>query len=146
MSIISFWLTKVCQPLDGFLWHKNITDPIIRPALRNQIFAAAFFLLIGSALYFAFPWLFRFGTGVCCSAWIFWSWIKLFLKMPLQEYGKALLKSVLLQFYIRFALFALLLYLAITTCDAEPFAIIAGMVVGVILIAICYFYYLKRSA
>lgn len=128
MNFIVAWWEKICQPLDGFLWRRNISDPIVRPLLRNQIYIACASLLAGSALYFAFPWLFWFGCGAASLAWIFWSWARFFSATP--KLGDGILKSVLLRFYLRFAAFAAALYLALAVCDAPAGAIIAGMAGG----------------
>ncbi|MDE5832966.1 MAG: hypothetical protein K2H64_08285 [Desulfovibrio sp.] len=144
MNIISAWWEKICQPLDGFLWRKNIADPIIRPILRNQIFASCFFLILGSALYFAFPWIFWFGCGLGGMTWIVFGWTRLFSGSPPDKFDRTLVLRVLSRFYLRLILFALLLYLALAVASAPPGAIVAGMIAGAALAAALFLYYLRR--
>lgn len=144
MNIISVWWNRICQPLDGFLWRGNISDPVIRPILRNQIFASCFFLLLGAALYYAFPWIFWFGCGLGGMAWIVFGWTKLFSRVSPDKFDKTLLIRVLGRFYLRFFLFAILLYLALAAASAPPGAIVAGMIAGAMSAAIMFFVYSRR--
>ena len=144
MNIISAWWNRICQPLDGFLWRGNISDPVIRPILRNQIFASCFFLFLGAALYYAFPWVFWFGCGLGGMAWIVFGWTKLFSRVRPDKFDKTLLIRVLGRFYLRFALFAILLYLALAVASAPPGAIVAGMIAGAMSAAIMFFVYSRR--
>lgn len=133
----TFW-HKICQPLDGFLWHKDITHPIIRPLLRNEILAAGGSIIAGAALYASFPWLFWFGAGLLGMTWIFWSWARFFLRYPLNEYTSAFLRSVLLNFGGRFIILAILLYFALAICAAPASAILAGFIAGAFVALISY--------
>lgn len=128
MNLIKAYWRKICEPLDGFLWHRDISHPIIRPLLRNQILAAASGLLAGAALYAVFPWFFWFACGMACMGWIFWSWARFFMRVPLNEYGSALLRAVFMHFGLRLLLFAVLLYVALAIFAAPAGAIVAGMI------------------
>lgn len=132
-----FW-SKICVPLDGFLWHRDISHPVIRPLLRNEILASGSCIIIGGALYLVFPWLFWFGCGLLCMAWIFWSWAKFFLKMDPAAYGTAFIRAFFLNFGLRFLLLAFLLYLALAVCQAPVSALLAGLACGAGLALISY--------
>lgn len=141
MGIFSGYWHKICEPLDGFLWHKDISHPIIRPLLRNQILAAGAALLTGVACYRAFPWLFWFGAGILCMTWIFWSWARFFLRVNLGEYSAAFLRAILFRFGARLILLAIMLYMALAWAAAPAPAILAGMVAGAILAIFSYGYF-----
>lgn len=138
-----FW-RKICEPLDGFLWHKDISHPIIRPLLRNEIIACASCLLAGAACYAVWPEIFWFGAGILCMAWIFWSWARFFLRLPLGNYSAAFLRAVLLRFGLRLLLLALLLYFALAVCSAPAGAILAGLAAGGVLALASYAFALNR--
>ena len=133
MNLLKAWWRKVCEPLDGFLWHKDISHPILRPLLRNQILAAGAAILAGASLYAVFPWFFWFGCGMACMGWIFWSWTRFFLRVPLENYGAVLLRAVFVHFGLRLLLFAVLLYLALALLQAPASAIVIGMICGAFL-------------
>lgn len=140
MSLLrSFW-RKICEPLDGFLWHKNIAHPIIRTILRNQILASGAALIFGAGLWVAFPWLFWFGIGLTAMAWIFWSWARFFFNTNLAEYSSAFLRAVLLRFGLRFLLFAVGLFMALAFLHASAVAITAGLIAGGVLALACLIY------
>lgn len=130
MSLLAGFWRRICEPLDGFLWRRDISHPIIRPLLRNEILAAASCLLGGAVLYAAFPWLFWFGAGLLCMAWIFWGWARFFSHSPLGEYSAAFLRSILFRFGGRLLALALGLYLALAQFRAPPGAILAGLGAG----------------
>ena len=144
MNPVAFWWERVCQPLDGYLWQRDISHPVIRPVLRNAIFAGCLLLLAGAALYGAFPWLFWLAAGFAAMIWVFWSWAALFSRGLPASFGKALLKSVVLRFYLRLIAFAALLYLALAVFKTPAEAIVAGVFGGAIFIAACYFAYLRK--
>lgn len=133
MGFVTEYWQKICVPLDGFLWHKDISHPIIRPLLRNEILAAGFCILAGAALYAIVPWVFWFGAGICCMAWIFWSWARFFALNRPGKYSNGLLAQVLVRFILRFSLLAVLLYLALGPCNAPVSAVLAGLIAGSIL-------------
>lgn len=133
MGIITGFWHKICEPLDGYLWHRDITHHLIRPILRNQILASGAFLLAGAMLYAAFPWLFWFGSGLLAMTWIFWSWAKFFLKADLDAYSAAFLRAILLRFTLRLIIFAILLYGALAWAQAPGGAIVAGITAGAFL-------------
>lgn len=133
MSIVGAFWHKICEPLDGFLWHRDISHPIIRPLLRNQILAAGTCILGGAVCLAIVPWLFWFGSGILCMTWIFWSWARFFLRMNWTEYSTAFLRAILLHFGLRLLLLAFLLYLALRFCSAPAPAILAGMICGAFL-------------
>lgn len=141
MGILGDYWSKICQPLDGFLWRKDISHPIVRPVLRNQILISGAALLAGAACFAAFPWLFWFGAGMGCMTWIFWSWAKFFLRANIGEYNSAFLRAVLLRFCARFLLLAILLYLALAWAAAPGGAIIAGLIAGAFLALSSYGYF-----
>lgn len=144
MNIISFYWRRICVPLDGFLWHKNIAHPIIRPLLRNLILASGLGILSGAALYAVYPGVFWFSCGVICSLWIFWSWTRLFSRFSLENYGAALLRIVFTSFALRLVLLAILLYIAMAIFNASAIAIIAGMTSGSILGLATYAWHLRN--
>lgn len=135
----AFW-HKICEPLDGYLWHRDIYNHLIRATLRNQILACGFLLLLGVALYAAFPWIFWFGAGMLCMTWIFWSWARFFLRANLAEYNAAFLKAILLRFFARLGLLAALLYLALAWAQAPASAILAGLIAGAFIALLSYGY------
>lgn len=146
MSLAGAFWHKICEPLDGYLWHRNIPDHLIRLTLRNQILACGFLLLCGVALYEAFPWLFWFGSGILCLTWIFWSWARFFVSINIGEYSAAFLRAILLRFFGRLILLALLLYLAMAWADAQATAILAGLIAGAFIALASYGYaYLTGS-
>ena len=145
MNIISAWWRKICVPLDAFLWHKDISHPIIRPVLRNLIFASAASILVGAALYAIYPQIFWFACGLLCINWIFWSWARLFLRISLENYGSALLRMVFISFMLRLALVAILLYFAMAVFKASAIAIIAGMITGGLLSLVAYAWNMRDS-
>lgn len=129
MSMLATWWQKICVPLDGFLWHQDISHPVIRPLLRNQILACGATLLTGAAIYVVFPWLFWFACGLTCISWIFWSWARVFASM-----GRTpSLGLILLKFLTRLAVLAFLLLVALAWCHAPASAILAGLVAGSLL-------------
>lgn len=140
----SFW-HKICEPLDGFLWHRDISHPIIRPLLRNQILAAGGCILGGAACYAAFPWIFWFGMGLLCTTWIVWSWARFFLRVNLGEYSAAFLRAILWRFTGRLLVMAFLLYVALAWFAAPAPAILAGMICGVCLALASYAFQLAFS-
>lgn len=127
MNLVKEWWRKICEPLDGFLWHRDISHPIIRPLLRNEILAAGLAILLGAALYAVFPWFFWFACGLVCMTWIFWSWTRFFTRVPLDNFGLVLFKAVFAHFGLRLIVFSLLLYVALAIFNAPADAIIAGM-------------------
>lgn len=133
----TFW-SGICRPLDGFLWHKDISHPIVRPVLRNQILASGACLILGGFLYAAFPWLFWFGAGLGCITWIFWSWARFFLKASALEYSAVFLRAILLGFGLRLLILAVLLYFALAICNAPVAAILAGLICGSFLALFSY--------
>ena len=133
MNLITNFWRKICVPLDGYLWHRDITHHLIRPVLRNQILASGAFILAGAAIYAAAPWLFWFGSGFCCITWIFWSWARFFLGANISDYSAAFLRAILLRFLLRLVILALLLYMAFAFCQAPASAIVAGMIGGSLL-------------
>lgn len=135
--ITGFW-SKVCEPLDGFLWHRDITHPIIRPLLRNEILAAGICVILGGAFYLVFPWLFWFGCGLLCMVWVFWSWAKFFLKMNPMDYGSAFIRAFFMNFGLRFLALAFLLYLALAVFRAPVSALLAGLACGAALALLSY--------
>lgn len=140
MSIIGGFWRKICEPLDGFLWQRDITHHLVRPLLRNEILAAGACILAGAACYAAFPWLFWFGAGLAGMSWIFWSWARFFLRADLAAYNAAFLRAVLLRFGLRLIVLALLLYGALAWASASAPAILAGMIAGAFLGIISYGY------
>lgn len=132
MKIIAQFWHKICEPLDGFLWRRDITHGMIRPLLRNQILAAGGCVLLGGACYFVFSGIFWFGMGLAAITWVFWSWAKFFLRVNIGEYSSAFLRAILLRFMGRLALIAFLLYVALAVCKASVGAILAGMVCGAV--------------
>lgn len=141
MNLLTAYWRKICEPLDGFLWHKDISHPILRPLLRMQILAAGAALLAGAVLYAVFPWFFWFGCGLCCMVWIFWSWTRFFLRVSLNNYSMALLRAVFTHFGLRLLLFALLLYVALAIFMAPASAIVAGMIAGSVIALVCFAWY-----
>lgn len=141
MGLLGSYWRKICEPLDGFLWHRDISHPVIRPVLRNQILAAGAGLLTGVACYAAYPWVFWFGAGILCMTWIFWSWAKFFLRVDLSAYNAAFLRAVFIRFGARLLLIAFLLYAALAWAAAPGPAILAGMVAGAILAIFSYGYF-----
>lgn len=140
----SFWV-KICQPLDGFLWHKDISHPIIRPLLRNEILAAAACLLAGGVIYIVFPGLFWFGCGLGCMVWIFWSWARFFLRLNPENYGSVFIRAFFFNFLFRFIILAILLYFALGIFNASVAAILSGFICGAILALISYARYLRQN-
>ena len=112
MSVVSTFWRKICVPLDGYLWHRNIYHHLAGPALRNQILASGACILAGAVCYAVIPALFWFGAGLLCMTWIFWSWARFFLNVNIAEYSAAFLRAILLRFGLRLIILALLLYLA----------------------------------
>ena len=145
MNIFSAYWNKICEPLDGFLWHKDISHPIIRPLLRNMILAGGGAILAGAALYSVYPNIFWFAAGLICMTWIFWSWARFFLRISLHNYGAALLRVVFSGFLLRLGLLAVLLYAAMAIFRASAIAIIAGMVSGAVLGLASYAWHLRKS-
>lgn len=133
MNILRIYWHKICEPLDGFLWRKDISHPIIRPLLRNIILASGACLLLGAACYAVWPWLFWFGMGILCMAWLFWSWARFFLRISIGNYSATFLRSVLFRFCGRLLVLAILLYIALAICRAPVSAILAGLFVGSLL-------------
>lgn len=142
MSLIGAFWHRICEPLDGFLWQRDISHHIIRPLLRNQILASGAALLAGVACYAAYPWIFWFGAGTLCMTWIFWSWARFFLRINIGEYSAAFLRAIFLQFGLRLILIAFLLFAAMAWAKAPAPAILAGMVCGAVLALISYGYYI----
>ena len=141
MKPFSIFWRKVCEPLDGFLWQRNISHRLIRPMLRNQILVTGASILAGGVCYFAFSQIFWAGVGLGIITWIFWSWARFFSQINLAEYNAALLRIVLFRFGGRLALLAFLLYVALAVFKAAAGAIIVGMVGGaVIAIGSCAHY------
>ncbi len=138
MSIAASFWCKICEPLDGFLWRKTISHPVIRPVLRNQILASGAAILAGAACYAAFPWLFWFGAGLLCMTWIFWSWAKFFLRVNIGEYSAAFLRAILWRFTGRLVVAAMLLYMALAWGHASGPAILGGMTSGACLALASY--------
>lgn len=130
MNIITAFWRKICEPLDGFLWRRNITHGMIRPLLRNQILAAGGCIILGGAIYLAFPGLFWFGMGLAAMTWTFWSWARFFSRVNIGGYSSAFLRAVLIGFAGRLALLAFLLYVAMAMCRAPAGAVLAGMICG----------------
>lgn len=145
MNIIKAWWEKICVPLDGFLWHRNISHHIIRPLLRNLILASGAAILAGGALYAAFPSVFWFACGLICMTWIFWSWAKVFHRISLENFGVALLRLVFIGFMLRLVLLAILLYISLAIFNGQPIAIIAGMTTGGFLGLATYAWHLRHS-
>lgn len=145
MNIIASWWRKICVPLDGFLWHKNISHSIIRPVLRNLILVSGLCLLLGAAFYTIYPEAFWYACGLLCMSWIFWSWARLFLRISLQNYGAALLRMVFISFMLRLALLAILLYFAMTVFNASAIAIVAGMVTGGVISLAAFAWNLRKT-
>lgn len=143
MSLWSGFWQKICEPLDGFLWHRDITHPIIRPVLRNEIFAAGSALIVGATLYAAFPTILWFGAGLACISWIFWSWARFFLGSPWT--GATVVRGILFGFGLRLIIIAILLYLALAWFNASPVALMAGMIGGAFLALASYAYIYWRS-
>lgn len=138
MSLAGDFWNKICVPLDGFLWHRNISHPIIRPLVRNEILASGLFILAGAAFYAVFPWLFWFGCGLACITWIFWGWARFFLRLDLSNYGAALMRAVFITFGLRLIVLAILLYIALALLDAPIMAITAGFIAGSVLALLSY--------
>ena len=138
MNPVSAFWQKICVPLDGYLWHKNIYHHLVRPTLRNQILASGACILAGAALYAAFPGVFWFGAGLVCMTWIVWSWARFFLNTNIGEFSAAFLRSILLRFVLRLIILAMLLYLALAWCKAPAPAILAGMIGGAVLALASY--------
>lgn len=130
MSILRAFWQKICEPLDGYLWHRNISHHLIRPLLRNVILASGFFIIVGGALFVIEPWFFWFGCGMLAMTWIFWSWARFFLSMPAEQYKTAFFRALFLRFGLRLPVFALLLYVALAVCAAPVSAILAGLIGG----------------
>ncbi len=141
--IKAFW-QKICAPLDGFLWHKDISHPVIRPVLRNQILGSGFCLLAGVAVYVVFPWLFWFGAGCACMTWIFWNWARFFLSQPVQDFGSMFLRSIS-RFGLRYLLLAVALYFSLTLFHALVSALLAGLAAGAALALITCARVMKQS-
>lgn len=133
----SFW-HKICEPLDGFLWHRDISHPIIRPLIRNEILASGLCILAGAACYAIFPHLFWFGTGLLCITWVFWNWTRFFTRVNIGEYSSAFLRSILWRFTGRLFFLAILLYFALAWFGASAAAILAGMIIGACLALASY--------
>lgn len=138
MNILRAWWQKVCVPLDGFLWRKDISHPIIRPVIRNEILAGGACLLAGAGAYAVFPWLFWFGAGLGCMVWIFWSWAKFFLRFSQLRFDAPIMRAIVFHFGLRLLVLAALLYLVMAFCNASPVAILAGLVTGGILALISF--------
>lgn len=138
MSLLGAWWRRVCQPLDGFLWHRDISHPIIRPVIRNQIMGAGFFLLLGAALYAILPWLFWFGAGMACVTWIFWSQARFFSRLPSFQYNAVFMRGVILRFGLRLGIIAIALFFAMTVFHAVVGAIIGGLIAGSVLALASY--------
>ncbi len=146
MNPVSAFWQKICEPLDGYLWHRNIYHHLVRPTLRNQILASGAFIIAGAACYAAFPALFWFGTGLVCMTWIFWSWARFFLNNNIGEFSATFLRAIILRFCLRLIILAVLLYLALAWCNAPAPAILAGMIFGGILAIASYVIHLARSS
>lgn len=144
MNIWSNFWKKICEPLDGFLWHRDITHPVIRPVLRNEILASGSCILIGGLIYIVFPWLFWFGCGIFCIAWIFWNWARLFLRMDPNNMGSLFFRAIILNFGGRFIILAVVLFLVMTIFKAIIGALIAGLVCGAFLALYSYARYAKN--
>lgn len=145
MSLLrSFWV-KICQPLDGFLWHRDITHPIIRPLLRNEILAAGFCLLMGGAICIILPWFFWFACGMGCMAWVFWSWAKFFLRLDPENYGGVFIRAFFFNFLLRFIILAILLYFALAVFHASVAALLAGFICGAALGLLSYALGLRQN-
>lgn len=127
--MIALW-HKLRISLDVFLWRRGIGHPVIRPLLRNLLFASALCLVPGAALYGLWPWLFWFGAGILCLGWLFWGWARFFSRFSPGEYGSAFLRVIIFRFLGRLMLIAVLLYIALVLCAAPPGAILAGMICG----------------
>lgn len=138
MSLVGDWWRKICQPLDGFLWHKNIEHPIVRPVLRDEIMSAGLCVLLGVALYKAFSWLFWFGGGMACMAWLFWSWARFFSRSPDYECNAVFMRAIILRFGLRLGIIALLLFLAMAVFHAVVGAIVGGLIVGSVIALASY--------
>lgn len=145
MSLAGDFWNKICAPLDGFLWHKDISHPIIRPLIRNEIMAAGFLILAGAACHAVFPWLFWFGCGMAGMAWIFWGWARFFSRLDIANYGAALMRAVFITFWLRLIVLAILLYIALAWLDAPVMAITAGFIAGSALALISYALNMKNS-
>lgn len=129
MNPLKAW-GKICRSLDGFLWHRNIRHRLIRPMLRNMILASGLCVLAGGALWAVWPPVFWFASGFVCMTWIFWSWGRVFHRVPMDNFGAALLRLVLAGFFLRLVLLAVLLYIALAIFNASAAAIAAGMAAG----------------
>lgn len=138
MNISASFRRKICEPLDGFLWRRNISHPVIRTLLRNEILASGTCVLAGAACYAAFPWIFWFGMGLLCKAWVSWSWAGFFLRVNIGEHGAVFFRAILWRFTGRLLFLAILLYLALAWCAAPASAILAGMVTGTCLALATY--------
>lgn len=145
MNIARVWWQKICEPLDGFLWRKDISHPIIRPLIRNEIMACGLCMLAGAAVYAVFSWLFWFGAGICCMTWLFWSWARFFLRRPPQNYGPGSLMPVIMRFGLRMIVVAALLFLALAVFRAAAAAILAGLVTGAVLALVSYAWNMKAQ-
>lgn len=136
MNILRGFWRKICEPLDGFLWQRDITHHLVRPALRNQILIGGASILAGAVCYAILPHIFWFGVGLMCITWIFWSWARFFLKVDLANYSAAFLRAILLRFALRLCLLALFVYFALAVCKAPAGALLTGMAAGSV-IALC---------
>ena len=145
MGVIKNFWDKICAPLDGFLWHRNIDHPVIRPLLRNEIIAGGACILAGAILFVVFPWLFWFGCGLCCMVWIFWSWAKFFLNLDPDDYRSVFVKAFFINFGLRFVIFAILLYIAFAIFNASVSGLLAGMIAGCILAIVTYAFRLRSG-
>lgn len=143
MKLWHIYWSKICEPLDGFLWHKDISHPIIRPLLRNEILAAGSIILLGAVLYVIFPWIFWFGIGTLCMTWIFWSWARFFLSV--KNIMQTALITILLSFLGRLIVFGVLLYVFLAICLAPATAIISGMILGTFTALVTYWRELKKN-
>lgn len=141
MSVLGTFWRRICEPLDGFLWQRDITHHLIRPLLRNQILAAGACILAGGACYLVFPGLFWAGMGLMTMVWVFWSWARFFSRINLGAYSAPFLRTVLWRCGGRLALLAVLLYVALAVCKAPAGAILAGMVGGAVIAIASAAYY-----
>ena len=131
--------------MDGYLWRKGVSHPVIRPLLRNEIFAAALCLLAGSIAYVKTALIFWFGCGLSCYLWIFWNWTKLFLTNPPGDYSRAFSRVIILRFALRLFLWGLLLYVTVALLHASSMAILAGIITGTVLALASYALNMSRS-
>lgn len=115
---------------DDFFRRRGITDPLIVSILRNQVLVLLLMFLVASAFVEETLWGIWMCAGYTVMTYILYSWARFFSLSSLQNYGIAFLRAVLFRFLLRIAILAVALYFCLTQWQANPMALLSGVVAG----------------